>query len=416
MKPSYKHLQKKDYRLYFSVLLLLLIFPKLPFASVFRFGLFMPILYWSFVAFTALYLVPGMHVPGRSYLHRDILLHAGSAAMIQIALHFLLGILLRELKASPYDHSFFGILLNLAAAFSLILAREVIRAFGIGMIWKYNKYRKFFLFLFFLFMTASELGFHKLSFLEGRKEWILFLVNDVLSLSAKNLLLSLFVFYGGFKSGVIYGFLPDAFQKLSPILPELPWLATAVVGIGFPVLYFLFMEESFRYIHQDRKLIASKGGLAYMTAFGISVLFFWFSVGVFELYPSVILTGSMKPMISPGDIVILKKLHSNEELSNLSKGDVIHFRRDDVSITHRIVEIEKDDFGNPLFVTKGDANLSEDVDRVSVSDIKGRMIRVIPKLGSPLLLINTDEDQPFVVGDKGEYLDGERREGAFKEK
>ena len=37
------------------------------------------------------------------------------------------------------------------------------------------------------------------------------------------------------------------------------------------------------------------------------VLIIWFAVGLFPIYPSVIITGSMEPLIKPGDIVLLKK-------------------------------------------------------------------------------------------------------------
>ena len=40
----------------------------------------------------------------------------------------------------------------------------------------------------------------------------------------------------------------------------------------------------------------------------ISVAMIWFAVGIFPVYPSVVVTGSMEPQIKPGDIVLVKKI------------------------------------------------------------------------------------------------------------
>lgn len=88
-----------------------------------------------------------------------------------------------------------------------------------------------------------------------------------------------------------------------------------------------------------------------------------------------IMTGSMEPTIPTGAIVLVKET----DPETLVVGDIITFTSRDKSIygyanTHRIIAMETDDEGNKCYVTRGDANTSEDNDRVYPSDIKGKVV------------------------------------------
>ncbi len=63
------------------------------------------------------------------------------------------------------------------------------------------------------------------------------------------------------------------------------------------------------------------------------------------------------------------------------KGDIISFEtKSSASVTHRVYEIQNNN--NTLtFITKGDANNIPDIDPVSVEQIKGKVIFIIPYIG-----------------------------------
>lgn len=89
----------------------------------------------------------------------------------------------------------------------------------------------------------------------------------------------------------------------------------------------------------------------------------------------LIQSGSMEPSIMTGDIIII------HQSGQYKKNDVITFQNEEGRIiTHRIAEINGKG-GGMSFVTKGDANRSEDEGVVSLSSILGKVIYVIPKLG-----------------------------------
>lgn len=85
-----------------------------------------------------------------------------------------------------------------------------------------------------------------------------------------------------------------------------------------------------------------------------------------------ILSGSMKPKIDPGDIVIIL----NKNKVNLNKNDIITFKEDNTVITHRIVDIKDEGY-----ITKGDNNNSIDAYTVTPKNILGKVMFRIPKLG-----------------------------------
>jgi signal peptidase len=91
-----------------------------------------------------------------------------------------------------------------------------------------------------------------------------------------------------------------------------------------------------------------------------------------------VLSGSMKPVFNPGDLIVDKKVNTND----LKVGDVVTYMYGGNFLsTHRIVEISKDDKGKPAFKTKGDNNNAVDNQVISSNAIVGKYIFRIPLIG-----------------------------------
>lgn len=91
----------------------------------------------------------------------------------------------------------------------------------------------------------------------------------------------------------------------------------------------------------------------------------------------IVLTGSMEPDIKPGDMVIVK----NTKAESIDVGDVITFTNKEGKniTTHRVTNIS---YGQEIeFTTKGDANNVEDENKVSESQLLGKMTRNIEGVG-----------------------------------
>lgn len=89
--------------------------------------------------------------------------------------------------------------------------------------------------------------------------------------------------------------------------------------------------------------------------------------GVFGFKPVAVLSGSMEDTLMTGDLILIKSTVSD----SLKEGDVICYLVTGQAVTHRISRVEKDDSGNIIYVTKGDANDTEDQEVVTPEQVQG---------------------------------------------
>ncbi len=89
----------------------------------------------------------------------------------------------------------------------------------------------------------------------------------------------------------------------------------------------------------------------------------------------VVISGSMKPNIEIGDVVIVKKE------KELKEGDIISYRKGKSVITHRITSITEEN-GEKVYRTKGDNNNAEDSEKITEEIIEGKVTKIIPKIGN----------------------------------
>lgn len=105
-------------------------------------------------------------------------------------------------------------------------------------------------------------------------------------------------------------------------------------------------------------------------------------VNLFGYKAYIITSNSMEPVIHLDDAVIVKKCKE----SSLAVGDIITFSQNGEVITHRILEIEENQ--QREYITKGDNNNIEDIEKVLYSNIEGKKVLIIPYLGKIIKIID----------------------------
>jgi signal peptidase len=96
--------------------------------------------------------------------------------------------------------------------------------------------------------------------------------------------------------------------------------------------------------------------------------------------PYVLLTGSMRPTMPPGTLVVVRPTPA----SHLGIGDVVTYQLrsgDPTVVTHRVVAVGRRGDGTPVFQTKGDANDVADAGWVRPVQVKGERWYAVPYLG-----------------------------------
>ncbi len=97
---------------------------------------------------------------------------------------------------------------------------------------------------------------------------------------------------------------------------------------------------------------------------------------IFGMKTFNIISGSMEPNISVDDIVITKKC----DKMDIQLNDIITYRAEGETITHRVINIEF--INNKVYyTTKGDSNEVADLKKVEYSQIEGKYVGRIPKIG-----------------------------------
>jgi signal peptidase I len=99
--------------------------------------------------------------------------------------------------------------------------------------------------------------------------------------------------------------------------------------------------------------------------------------------PTLVTTGSMQPLITPGDVVMVRPV----DAADLAPNTVVLFDRagdDDDRVLHRIVEQNADG----TFITRGDANAVDDSDFLHAEDVEGAAVLSVPWIGRPSLWLS----------------------------
>lgn len=347
---------------------------------------------WLGIVLLIVFKLPKIHGAGKSKWQSTVYMWAFNCGVAFILVN-LLGGMIEGFGKSPYSHSLRGILSNLAFVGVALVGREFIRTYLINTYGKRNS--SLMIGLVIILMTLTEINVFKLADLKTFQSVAIFFAEQLLPTLSENILATYLVGYGGAGASIIYLGMGEAFEWLSPILPNLDWLAKGVIGMAVPLVCLMIVSSHYLKLTKQVKVYKVKEESLWQwgPTVLVSILLIWFTVGVFPVYPSAIATGSMQPMIDPGDVVLVKKAQSMEDLRALQIGDVIQFKRGDILINHRIVDILEQEDGLSLYQTKGDNNSVIDSELVKMEDVKGTIVGVIPKIGWPTLIFKSDNPE-----------------------
>ncbi|MDD2402402.1 MAG: signal peptidase I [Clostridia bacterium] len=209
---------------------------------------------------------------------------------------------------------------------------------------------------------------------------------------SESLLISYFAYLGGFVPAAIFHFVLLIFERFCPILPNLSWGMKTFICCFVPIFSLIFVQHL--YSIQARLIKRNSGDdeqiFGWIVTSVASVLIIWFAAGMFSIYPSVIVTGSMEPIIKPGDIVLMEKIKGKEAKLD----DVIQYydTEEEINITHRVISFNEGK--EKTLMTKGDNNSCSDFSPIEFSQVKGRMIATIPKIGWLTLIMRSNGEIP----------------------
>lgn len=316
---------------------------------------------------------------GKNPIHAGFLIGG-----FQVSILILVGIVAGFGK-SPYAFTPVAILTNLFYVASFLVGIEISRAYLINTAISIKRKRLNLIILsttlLFMIIQISPDQFTLLNFAEP-VDSLEFIGKTMITLLSMNLLASYLSYLGGASAAIGYTGTLLAFQWFSPILPDLHWTISALVGTIAPAIGFVVLQNSFS-TSQERKQKPHKrrkssDSASWTVVAIISLLIVFFSFGYLGVKPTVIYSGSMQPTLKVGDIAIIDDV----DIESIKEGDLIQYvGYDNVSlIIHRVVNIQQQENQN-VFITKGDANDDPDSMPVTPNRITGKSVFTIPGIG-----------------------------------
>lgn len=289
---------------------------------------------------------------------------------------------------SPYAFTLIAITINIAYFSSALLGLELSRTCMI----KSCPKRKIFMGigLTALFYTLITISPTKYIALDTPADTAKFLGSTLLPALAQSLLATYLALLGGPTASIAYlGFL-EAFERLSPILPNPPWPIKALITTLIPTLGFLMINQTvgpftlMRYgiISRPEATIRTRrtkrfSPLSWVGIAIIAVILVWGSIGLLGFQPNIIASGSMRPTMDVGDIAITVQTTPDK----IKVGDIIQYWRvgEPAPTIHRVIEINRAG-GTTYIVTKGDANTAPD-EPIMATKTLSKVVFTIPKIG-----------------------------------
>ena len=313
---------------------------------------------------------------------KDIIMEFVIFLLTFFVLYYLLGIIIGFARTGNY-YTLYGVEKFIFPTICYIILRELLRY---GIMCKAQGNRLLIIITIILFILLDISNTFYLNDFSTSYKVLVFIGLSLLPAISNNIVFSYFTLKMGYKPIIFYALIMGLYQYLLPIIPNPDEYLSSVINFLLPIIlcYRLYLfykkdmdEEVMRDYHRKRFF-------PLLIPLFIVIVLVYFSSGYFRYWAIAVATGSMRPVINKGDVVIIKKI---DNYDTLKKGDVIAFHYNNVMIVHRIINIVEDR-NDMYFYTKGDANEEDDNFAIKKNMIVGVVNNRIPFVGMPTVWLN----------------------------
>ncbi|MEM1611113.1 MAG: signal peptidase I [Sulfolobales archaeon] len=365
-----KNIGSRDAKLYLLIFTILFLSPNLAFIF--------PGLYGTYIAYLALALVSIASIPLLSHRGEGLLDIRGSLfislvmAIAFTSTGFILGFLSRRTSIYTLPLDALILAVGLAAA---EVARASLMALVKGRILK------------LLIGTIAGLVFgitilsfsYRLAYSAPQAEGVLRNLSYYMPQIIYSALVSEIHILGGLFPAIVFRLVVDGYWRLSPYIPNMPSTGVlAPIILSSAYLLTMALLPSYEKLRGYSSMFFRKGSMRRLASSLLDISMILIALLLlYSIYtntvPLVVISGSMEPTFSVGDVVLVTRSRGSLEVG---VGDVIAFWSEGQVVVHRVVSIAGDGF-----ITKGDAMASPDPFIVKRDLVIGKVVGSIPKIG-----------------------------------
>ena len=344
----------------------------------------------AFILFLfALFVKKGFTRPQKASLYaKEIMYLLIGFGIIYVGLFYLLGLLFYAFSKQIVPFGMKSILENIIPITIIIVSSEFIRNIMLnqeGTIKIGHKKIDIAKFLTFLNMVLIDLIVYRGVYSLGTLNGLLSLIGFIFCASVScNLFYNYTSKRYGFKGIIAYRLITSLYVYFIPIIPNMyiyfrSFIRMTVPYIMYLVIDYSYVKDKYAVAFKDkRNNIIKIAAILIVTSLVTMLISCQFRYGII-----VIGSGSMTGAIDYGDAAVFESYHGQR----INIGDVLVFKKDELKIIHRVVEIQKVN-GSIRYYTKGDYNDYVDEDYRTSSDLLGVYKFRIRYIGYPTLFVN----------------------------
>lgn len=301
--------------------------------------------------------------------------------LLYILLYYGAGLFI-DYTNSPYASDAKGIIINIFSILLVLGLKEFIRGTLINGVFK-NKilYLSLICIIFIIFDINFLLLKDSFNSISNFITTLIIYIVPIISINIFCIYLSI---NGSFIISILYRCFIMLAMLIIPVVPKYVDIVPALFDILTPFFTFLLIRHKINTRSKHHRFYEDIIPRKWILSTISLIIFLFFIIGLFPLKPVVILSGSMKPTLKEGDLLIIKKCNINEVKPN----DIIEFNKGKYNVVHRAIKVVNNNNDINL-ITKGDNNTNEDDFLITNENLRGCFSIKIPYVGYPVYIIRT---------------------------
>ena len=295
----------------------------------------------------------------------------------------LLGIVIGFGK-NPLDTSFLGIIKYTYSEIIIIILQEYIRYIFCKNSQEDLKPTVYITMIYIILNIIMQINSYNLHTSEGI---FCFVCAAVILTIAEQSLYTYITYQVSISTTILFRLPFSLYMYVVPIIPILgEYLFSTINLIYFYLIYNMISNNMQKYDKKKAKL-PRVAKAVFITPVILFLIFIMILIsGIFKYQLVTIGSNSMLNEYGRGDAVIYKKI-ALEEQNELEKGSILVFKKDELVVTHRIIDITEHN-NEKIYKTKGDNNEEADNFVVNEDEVMGYVVYKVPYIGYPSILLN----------------------------
>lgn len=197
---------------------------------------------------------------------------------------------------------------------------------------------------------------------------------------ANNMLYTYVCYRYGKEAVIVYKLITYLYVYFIPIAPDVYIFFRTFVRMIYPYVIYSYLDKYYDLDKEVKTIKDIRSQIITLVSGSLIMIVVIALISCKFLYGVLVIgSDSMTGTIDKGDVIFFIN-----QKDNIEKKDIIVFKKDDLRIVHRVIDI-KDVNHQIRYYTKGDANQSQDDGYVTKGNVVGKVLFKIKYIGRPTL-------------------------------